>query len=77
MLRELSHFHPDISNTVKLSVRDGENDLCFFRLDEKSFQTSPSISIDYAIIEKTKNLLDSMGIKYIDAPCEADMVHIL
>ena len=56
LLRELSHFHPDISNSVKLSVRDGENDLCFFRLDEKLFQTSPSISIDYAIIEKTKNI---------------------
>jgi len=54
MLDELEAFAPDVLEAARdaLEVRGG--DLEFIRLGESAFRRAPSISIDYAVMEKTK-----------------------
>ena len=49
-------LHPKIYNSVKKSLEAGEKDLDFFRLDPFFWRKSQNISIDYAILEKIKNI---------------------
>jgi mannose-1-phosphate guanylyltransferase / mannose-6-phosphate isomerase len=53
-VEELSAFQPAILVAVKRALEASKMDMDFCRLDEKSFAASPSISIDYAVMEKTK-----------------------
>ena len=53
-LKEAEKFVPEIVDEVSNSHRLKKADLDFLRLDEASFERSPSISVDYAIMEKTK-----------------------
>lgn len=55
LLSELEHFAPDVHAVVKASVDKADTDLDFVRLEEASFAQSPDISIDYAVMEKTRN----------------------
>ena len=43
-------------NQVKESIQNGKKDLDFFRLDIRAWSECESVSIDYAIMEKIKNL---------------------
>jgi mannose-1-phosphate guanylyltransferase/mannose-6-phosphate isomerase len=54
-LRELAEHRPDILKAVELSLAGKHQDLDFTRLDEKAFAACPDESIDYAVMEKTKN----------------------
>lgn len=47
---------PDMLQAVKLAVSRSENDLGFCRLDPTSWADVEDVSIDYAIMEKAKNL---------------------
>ena len=49
-------FESQMINEVKDSIQKGYQDLHFFRLDEKSWNKCTDISIDYAILEKTKEI---------------------
>lgn len=53
-LGECEALAPDIYEAAKTSVERAKKDLDFTRLDSESFARSPSISVDYAIFEKTK-----------------------
>jgi mannose-1-phosphate guanylyltransferase/mannose-6-phosphate isomerase len=53
-LEELDVFQPDILAAVRKSLATSRMDLDFCRLDEATFVESPSISIDYAVMEKTR-----------------------
>ncbi len=53
-LEELSAFEPAIARAATESVSRAKSDLDFLRLDAEAFKTSPSKSIDYAVMEKTK-----------------------
>ena len=53
-LDECKALAPKVFASAKSSVELAKNNFDFFRLDEKSFSASPSISIDYAVFEKTK-----------------------
>jgi mannose-1-phosphate guanylyltransferase/mannose-6-phosphate isomerase len=53
-LAELSRLQPGIKAAVEQSVGAAKRDLDFIRLEKASFATAPSISIDYAVMEKTK-----------------------
>ncbi|ACL03190.1 mannose-1-phosphate guanylyltransferase/mannose-6-phosphate isomerase [Desulfatibacillum aliphaticivorans] len=53
VLEELKKHAPEIVQACKQAVEGGREDLDFFRLDAKAFGQSPSISIDYAVMEKT------------------------
>jgi mannose-1-phosphate guanylyltransferase/mannose-6-phosphate isomerase len=55
LLEEAEQYCPEVLKGAKAALLQGRKDLDFIRLDEKAFETTPSISIDYAIMERTKN----------------------
>jgi mannose-1-phosphate guanylyltransferase/mannose-6-phosphate isomerase len=57
LIKEMRLHSPVIYNAVKISVEKAVQDLDFFRLDREAFELSPSDSIDYALMEKSKNLV--------------------
>lgn len=52
-LAELERLAPDILTAAEAALEKGVSDLDFKRLDGEAFATAPSISIDYAVMEKT------------------------
>ncbi len=56
-LAELEKFNPDIVSAVQRSYRQSERDLDFIRLDKKSFSHCPADSIDYAVMEKSSEVV--------------------
>ena len=52
-LDELSKSHPEMVELCRKSVQEGQKDMDFFRLDEKSFHAIKGDSIDYAVMENT------------------------
>jgi mannose-1-phosphate guanylyltransferase/mannose-6-phosphate isomerase len=54
-LGELARFKPEIAAASEAAVRTGYRDLDFCRLDEAAFTSSPSDSIDYAVMERTRD----------------------
>ena len=57
LVDELSEHAPNIVISVIDAVRKSKQDLDFIRLDEKSFKSSPSDSIDCALMEKSNNVV--------------------
>jgi mannose-1-phosphate guanylyltransferase/mannose-6-phosphate isomerase len=55
LLKEMERLQPDILKACRASVERARKDLDFVRLDEEAFKSSPSQSIDYAIMEHTKD----------------------
>jgi mannose-1-phosphate guanylyltransferase / mannose-6-phosphate isomerase len=53
-LDELKRHEPVMHTMVAKAFSLAKRDVDFLRLDKTSFETAPSISIDYAIMEKTK-----------------------
>ncbi len=53
-LAELEKYAKDIYSGTKEAVKNSFKDLDFIRLEEKSFEKTPSDSIDYAVMEKTE-----------------------
>ena len=52
-LEELEKHNPEMIQAVGRAMANGNSDMDFFRTDEAAFLTSPSDSIDYAVMEKT------------------------
>jgi len=57
LVDELSEYSYNIVISVIDAVRKSKQDLDFIRLDEKSFKSSPSDSIDCALMEKSNNVV--------------------
>ena len=55
VLEELERFEPGVLSACRDALAKGRRDLDFLRLDEASFAASPTISIDYAVMERTAN----------------------
>ncbi len=53
-LEELSKFAPEILAKARETLRKGKSDLDFLRLDKEAFAACPAVSIDYAVMERTK-----------------------
>jgi mannose-1-phosphate guanylyltransferase/mannose-6-phosphate isomerase len=53
-LTELEKHHPEMYRACELAWQTAKKDLEFIRLDKEAFANSPSDSIDYAVMEKTK-----------------------
>ncbi len=53
LLDELERHAPAVLAAARRAVEEGSADLDFFRLGEDAFAQAPSISIDYAVMEKT------------------------
>jgi mannose-1-phosphate guanylyltransferase/mannose-6-phosphate isomerase len=54
MLDELAAHAPDVLDAVRAAVAGRTQDLDFLRLEPASFAASPSISLDYAVAERTR-----------------------
>ena len=52
-LQELERWVPDVLQACKEAVATGKHDMDFFRAGAEAFAASPSISVDYAVMEKT------------------------
>jgi mannose-1-phosphate guanylyltransferase / mannose-6-phosphate isomerase len=52
-LAELERLEPDLLAQCRAALTNGEKDLDFFRLEGTSFAKAKSISIDYAVMERT------------------------
>jgi mannose-1-phosphate guanylyltransferase/mannose-1-phosphate guanylyltransferase/mannose-6-phosphate isomerase len=53
LVAELERHAPDLLAAVRAAVAAATRDLTFVRLDARAFRAAPSISIDYAVMEKT------------------------
>lgn len=54
LLAELETHAPAVLAAARAALETGSRDLDFFRLGHNAFAAAPSISIDYAVMEKTK-----------------------
>lgn len=52
-LEELERFNPEIVSACKGAIAGSKQDLSFVRIDAEAFAACPSISIDYAVMERT------------------------
>jgi len=52
-LDELGAYAPDVLAAAEAALRNATTDLGFLRLERDAFAAAPSISIDYAVLEKT------------------------
>ena len=57
LIDELTMHSPDIVKLVSDAVNNAEQDLDFIRLNKQAFELSPSDSIDYALMEKSSNVV--------------------
>jgi len=57
LIDELTTHSPEIVTSVNDAVNNAEQDLDFIRLDKQAFESSPSDSIDYALMEKSDNVV--------------------
>ena len=56
-ISELTTHSPDIVKSVNNAINNAEQDLDFIRLDKQAFESSPSDSIDYVLMEKSDNVV--------------------
>ncbi|WP_413389314.1 mannose-1-phosphate guanylyltransferase/mannose-6-phosphate isomerase [Prochlorococcus marinus] len=54
IINELEKFSPEIINYCKIAIEKDSVDLDFLRLEAESFEKCPKISLDIAVMEKTK-----------------------
>ncbi|RXZ36966.1 mannose-1-phosphate guanylyltransferase/mannose-6-phosphate isomerase [Oxalobacteraceae bacterium CAVE-383] len=54
-LEELRSFRPDIADSCQKAFEGANKDLDFFRLDAEAFAACPAESIDYAVMEHTRD----------------------
>jgi mannose-1-phosphate guanylyltransferase/mannose-6-phosphate isomerase len=52
-LEELAQYQPDVLNYCQAALAHPNHDVDFIRLDQTAFSNCPSISVDYAVMEKT------------------------
>ena len=55
VLAELKAHRPDIYNACERAFNDVSSDLDFVRIDGEAFEACPDDSIDYAVMERTKD----------------------
>ena len=56
-INELTIYSRDIVESVRDSINNAKHDLDFIRLDKQAFESSPHDSIDYALMEKSNNVV--------------------
>ncbi len=54
LLAEIKKHSPKIAPACIKALKNGNSDTDFVRLEKEAFSSSPSISIDYAVMEKTE-----------------------
>ena len=54
MVQELERCAPDVLHAARASLQQGNADLDFLRLEPEAFRRCPTVSIDVAVMEKTR-----------------------
>ncbi|WP_018949599.1 mannose-1-phosphate guanylyltransferase/mannose-6-phosphate isomerase [Thioalkalivibrio sp. ALMg11] len=54
-LEELQRFEPGIVEACRAALEGAREDLDFLRVDPEAFAAAPNISVDYAVMERTKH----------------------
>lgn len=54
-IEELEKYSPEIVKACRLALSNASKDLDFIRLESNGFSSSPSVSIDYALMEHTEH----------------------
>jgi mannose-1-phosphate guanylyltransferase/mannose-6-phosphate isomerase len=57
LIEELTTHSSDIVNSVNNAINNATQDFDFIRLDKQAFESSPSDSIDYVLMEKSDNVV--------------------
>jgi len=57
LINELTLYAPDIIASITKAVDNAVQDLDFIRLDKQAFESSPGNSIDFALMEKSQNVV--------------------
>ena len=52
-LAELQIYAPEVFAATQLAAKEAKHETDFVRLDKATFESSPSISVDYAVFERT------------------------
>ena len=67
LIEELTIYSPEIIGFIREAINKAKKDLDFIRLDKASYRLCPSNSIDYALMEKSKNaVVVSLNINWSD-----------
>lgn len=53
LIEELARLAPDVLAACRAALAGATRDLDFLRLEDSAFSTCPSVSLDYAVMEKT------------------------
>lgn len=56
-LSELEKYHPDMLSVIQKACRNSYQDLDFVRLDRELFEQCPADSIDYAVMERSDEVV--------------------
>jgi mannose-1-phosphate guanylyltransferase / mannose-6-phosphate isomerase len=76
-IAELDVFQPQVLRAARLSLTLAKRETDFIWLDAKSFETSPQISVDFAVMEKTgKAVVLAVDYEWLDIG-SWDAVHAL
>ncbi|MCP3718738.1 mannose-1-phosphate guanylyltransferase/mannose-6-phosphate isomerase [Paraburkholderia sp. CNPSo 3281] len=67
-LDELGRYEPKVFEQVRLSTAAAKRDDDFIRLEAQTFEASPNISIDYAVMERTDRavMVAACGLNWSD-----------
>ena len=67
LLAEMERFEPEVVKAVDLALERGRRDGATISLDAEAFRACPSISIDYAVMEKThRAAVTPIGAPWVD-----------
>jgi mannose-1-phosphate guanylyltransferase/mannose-6-phosphate isomerase len=61
MIREFGKYEPDVLAAARRSIAAAQTDRGMMRLDEAAFAASPRISIDYAVMQKSRTMAVVIG----------------
>lgn len=53
-IQELERYQPEVVKACRLAMENPETDMEFIRVGKEAFSACPSISVDYALMEKTE-----------------------
>ena len=77
LIDELSLYDQHIVNSIQDSVIKAKRDFDFIRLEERAFTSSPNISIDYALLEKSnKSIVIPLEVQWSDVGSWASLYEI-
>ena len=77
VVADLTTWQPELVEAVQSALKQAQRDMDFVRLEESAFARSPSISIDYALMEKTdRAVLVTARFPWSDVGAWSALLHL-